>query len=137
MERVVYHPSASDRGSAFVPSPSFPDGEDLAGSTTADRSAWISSGMRGFAFAIEKFGVERFKQNTRKAQAGYMEAIQRVVGGSADGAPPLPVPVPVPVVSSSREKLRSAAAAKAKELKDLARSKAEPMYAACQEREEA
>jgi hypothetical protein len=94
----------------------------------ADRSAYIASAVRGFAFAIEKFSYERFKHNARKANAGFLEAIQRMVGDSvAAHSSPLPASV-----STSREKLRTAAAAKAKELKELARSKTEPKYAACE-----
>ena len=94
--------------------------------TVADRSAYIASAVRGFAFAIEKFSFERFKHNTRKANAGFLESMQRMVGDclTAQTSPP--------AVSTSREKLRTAAAAKAKELKELARSKTERRYAACE-----
>ncbi|CAG0920416.1 unnamed protein product [Notodromas monacha] len=98
------------------------------GFTIAERSAWLSSGVRGFAFAIEKFSLERFKHNTKKANAGLAESIQRMLGVH---------PVSKIESASSGEKLRVAAAAKAKELKELARSKAEPVYAACRHREDA
>ncbi|CAG0891002.1 unnamed protein product [Darwinula stevensoni] len=49
--------------------------------TLAKRQAWISSSLFGFKFAIEAFGLERYKKNATKATLGFMHVLKENFGG--------------------------------------------------------
>jgi hypothetical protein len=56
--------------------------------TECYREAWISSGVYGFSYALQKFGVERFKSNVNKSFKGFNFALNRLFP-SADVHPAL------------------------------------------------
>ena len=49
-----------------------------ASATICQREAWIGSNVYGFAFAIQKFGYERFKSNTGKAVKGFEYVLNKL-----------------------------------------------------------
>ena len=54
VEKCVYKPS-----------------EDNTEWTECRREAWVSSGVFGFARALQAFGMERFKKNVQKSLKGF------------------------------------------------------------------
>ncbi|XP_064389039.1 PRELI domain-containing protein 1, mitochondrial-like [Halichondria panicea] len=46
--------------------------------TCCRKQAWIRSGLMGLSRAVEKFGVERYKKNAKKAEAGLVTVIERL-----------------------------------------------------------
>jgi len=46
--------------------------------THVRREAWINSQMTGFAYMLQKFGVERFKMNAKNATKGYLVVLARL-----------------------------------------------------------
>ncbi|XP_069979628.1 PRELI domain-containing protein 1, mitochondrial isoform X2 [Penaeus vannamei] len=98
--------------------------------TVAERKAWIDSKIFGLGYAIQKFGLERYKKNIQKTNLGFSFALNRL----------FPV-VDIPAESSHnhhltleerKQRLKDAARETAKRAKELAQEKAGPIYAACE-----
>ncbi|XP_078344462.1 PRELI domain-containing protein 1, mitochondrial-like [Oculina patagonica] len=64
--------------------------------TTCQRQSWISSGVFGFARAIERFGIERYKSNASKAIKGLNFIMEKLY---IPERPPRTLPIPVPQMS--------------------------------------
>ncbi|KAK7074497.1 PRELI domain-containing protein 1, mitochondrial [Halocaridina rubra] len=98
--------------------------------TIAQRQAWIDSKIFGLGYAIQKFGVERYKKNVNKAVLGFNFALSRLF------------PAPEHFLDSThghhmtleerRQRLKDAAIETAKRARELAQEKAGPIYAACE-----
>ena len=85
--------------------------------TICQREAWISSGVYGFAYAIQKFGYERFKSNAGKAVKGFEYVLNKLY-----------VPETVPVdntrqLSLNKEKIKSTAKLAKDAVKERAKEK--------------
>jgi len=50
--------------------------------TECRREAWVSSGVFGFAMALQAFGMERFKKNIKKSLKGYNYTLNRLYPAS-------------------------------------------------------
>lgn len=61
VEKCVYKPS-----------------QDNAEWTECCREAWVSSGVFGFAVALQAFGMERFKKNIQKSLKGFDYTLNRL-----------------------------------------------------------
>ena len=46
--------------------------------TECRREAWVSSGVFGFAKALQAFGMERFKKNVQKSLKGFNYTLNRL-----------------------------------------------------------
>jgi len=46
--------------------------------TECRREAWVSSGVFGFAMALQAFGMERFKKNVQKSVKGFNYTLNRL-----------------------------------------------------------
>ncbi len=46
--------------------------------TVCERQAWINSSIFGLSFAIQKLGIERFKQNTSKTVKGFEHILNKM-----------------------------------------------------------
>jgi len=46
--------------------------------TECQREAWVSSGVFGFARALQAFGMERFKKNVHKSLKGFNYTLNRL-----------------------------------------------------------
>jgi len=46
--------------------------------TECRREAWVSSGVFGFALALQAFGMERFKKNIQKSVKGFNYTLNRL-----------------------------------------------------------
>jgi len=46
--------------------------------TECCREAWVSSGVFGFAMALQAFGMERFKKNIQKSLKGFNYTLNRL-----------------------------------------------------------
>jgi len=46
--------------------------------TECRREAWVSSGVFGFARALQAFGMERFKKNVQKSVKGFNYTLSRL-----------------------------------------------------------
>ena len=53
-EKVVYKPDPENKNQ-----------------TLCERQAWVVSNLFGFSYALQTFGVERFKKNAHKAVNGF------------------------------------------------------------------
>lgn len=96
----------------YVPS------EDCNQWTLVNRQAWISSGIYGFARAIQAFGLDRFRKNSMKACKGFQYVLEHMFGAEK------PVDFQgVPLLDKAKET--------AKKATELAKSKATPLVAAC------
>jgi len=60
------------------------------------KHSWVTSGVFGFARAIERFGVERYKLNSAKALKGLQMVLEKLY---IPERPPLPLSLPVPQMS--------------------------------------
>lgn len=47
--------------------------------TIAIKEAWIESGLYGLRSAVKTFGIERFKDNCRKATEGFNHVLLQVI----------------------------------------------------------
>ncbi|BES99059.1 unnamed protein product [Nesidiocoris tenuis] len=92
--------------------------------TVAERSAWVDSQVIGFGRAIQAFGVERFRKNCAKMVNGFNHVLSSMFPGVnvQDSAPQ------VAVAMSRSEKIKDAA----KKASELAKSKANTLYATCE-----
>lgn len=90
---------------------------DNAKATVIDRQAWISSSLKGFATAIQAFGVERFKSNCNKTLKGYIYILEQR----------FPTITQEAIAILDTDKFKETA----KKAKELAKSKAVPLMAAC------
>ncbi|XP_046368079.2 PRELI domain-containing protein 1, mitochondrial-like isoform X2 [Haliotis rufescens] len=54
--------------------------------TLCERSAWITSSVFGLGYAIQKFGVERFKKNITKSCKGYDYILDKLFSVEAQTA---------------------------------------------------
>lgn len=98
--------------------------------TVADRKAWIDSKIFGLSYAIQTFGVERYKKNIQKTNLGFSYALNRLFpDASAPADPALPYQ---PSLEERKQRLKEAARETAKRAKELAQEKAGPIYAACE-----
>lgn len=80
--------------------------------TVCDRHAWISSSMYGFSYALQAFGLDRFKKNVNKAVKGFEHVLNRMY---------VPETIPEhPMLQIKAEMFKE----KAKKAKNLAKSKA-------------
>jgi hypothetical protein len=52
--------------------------QDNAEWTECRREAWINSNIYGFSYALQKFGVERFKNNVNKSVKGFTYALNQL-----------------------------------------------------------
>ncbi|KAK2726649.1 PRELI domain-containing protein 1, mitochondrial-like [Artemia franciscana] len=107
VEKVTYRPCAEN-----------PD------CTNVSREAWIESEMFGFRKAIEAFGYERFKLNSKKASAGFKIVLAAAFPQLASQQNGIPKP-------PSSERLKEAARETAKRASDIAKETASPLFAAC------
>jgi len=46
--------------------------------TCCRKQAWIKCGVAGLSFAVERFGVERYKKNAKKAELGLEYVVERL-----------------------------------------------------------
>ncbi|EDO37602.1 predicted protein, partial [Nematostella vectensis] len=46
--------------------------------TTCERQSWVTSGVYGFARAIEAFGIERYKNNVKKTSKGLEYILEKL-----------------------------------------------------------
>jgi hypothetical protein len=92
VERCVYQPS-----------------RDNCEWTECQRQAWIDSNLYGFSYALQAFGVERFKKNVSKSVKGFNYALNRLF-------PTIEVHSPVHTISSGSTALRNTAAQAASKL---------------------
>ncbi|KAK8378083.1 hypothetical protein O3P69_018800 [Scylla paramamosain] len=98
--------------------------------TVAERKAWIDSKIFGLSYAIQTFGVERYKKNIQKSNLGFSYALNRLFpNASAPTDPALPYQ---PSLEERKQRLKEAARETAKRAKELAQEKAGPIYAACE-----
>jgi len=93
-ERCVYRPS-----------------KDNSDWTECQREAWISSSIYGFAYALQAFGMERFKKNASRSLKGFNYVLNSLFPQETFAQDKLQF-------HSNSEKLRSTA----KAAKDLAAS---------------
>jgi hypothetical protein len=100
--------------------------KDNPSQTVAERFAWIDSQVYGLSHPIQAFGLERFKNNCKKAEKGFQHILSILFPGH-DHLPNIIGPH-VPFVEQQREKLLESA----KRATELARAKTRPMVAACQ-----
>ncbi len=42
------------------------------------RHAWVGSSVYGFGYALQKFGMERYKKNAKKAHMGFEDVLKRL-----------------------------------------------------------
>lgn len=113
VEKVVYKPS--------------PENSQW---TVAERKAWIDSKIFGFGYAIQKFGVERYKKNINKSNLGFVYALNRmfpVADSSVEASS-----IHHLTLEERKQRLKEAARETAKRAKELAQEKAGPIYAACE-----
>uniref|UniRef100_T1J8R0 PRELI/MSF1 domain-containing protein n=1 Tax=Strigamia maritima TaxID=126957 RepID=T1J8R0_STRMM len=89
--------------------------------TIVERQAWISSGMFGFARAIEVFGLDRFRKNSQRAMSGFQMVLERLY--SLEHTAPA---TSIGLLDATKLKER------AKKATELAKSRAKPLVAACQ-----
>ena len=92
--------------------------------TVCERQAWVSSSIFGFAYAIQKFGVERFRQNASKTVKGFDYVLSKMYRPEPLMAAPTEHSNKLTI---DKEKLRSTA----KKATELAKSKAAPVVASC------
>lgn len=97
--------------------------DEDANLTVAERSAWVESKLYGFSRAIEAFGIDRFRKNTRKAVNGFNYVLQNMfpktyLALSQEQSNPS-------ISVTGKEKLMDAA----KKATHLAKTKAETIYA--------
>jgi len=90
--------------------------------TVCQRQAWIDSKLFGFAYAIKKFGIERYKMNIQKTNRGFLFALNRIFPSPEHHCSP----------ETRRQRLCDAALGTAKRAKELAQEKAGPLYAQCE-----
>lgn len=83
--------------------------------TECKREAWISSQVYGFSYALQAFGLDRFKKNGHKAIAGFEHILSRMY--LPETIPELPSKLHV---NMKAEKFKESA----KKAKELAKSKA-------------
>ncbi|XP_022202176.1 PRELI domain-containing protein 1, mitochondrial [Nilaparvata lugens] len=116
VEKVVYKPS-----------------EENANWTVATRSAWVDSSVFGFGRAIQAFGLERMKKNCHKMVIGFNHVLNAMfpkaksddLGLGQSAATANASAVNLSSVQTGKEKLKDAA----KKASDLAKAKAESLYA--------
>lgn len=113
VEKVIYRPSTEN--------PSW---------TVAERKAWIDSKIFGFGYAIQTFGVERYKKNIQKTNLGFSYALSRLFPDPS--MPADPAHSHHPSLEERKQRLKEAARETAKRAKELAQEKAGPIYAACE-----
>ncbi|XP_043227863.1 PRELI domain-containing protein 1, mitochondrial-like isoform X1 [Amphibalanus amphitrite] len=109
----------------YVPHP-----DDPQHKTLVRRCAWVGSRVFGFGYAIQAFGVERFKKNLNNTVLGFNHVLAKMFPQQNAG---LPVTEAVSAMDARKERLRETA----KKATELAKSKAGAMVpqAACAERE--
>ncbi|KAK3884576.1 hypothetical protein Pcinc_011169 [Petrolisthes cinctipes] len=103
--------------------------------TVAERKAWIDSKIFGLGYAIQKFGLERYKKNIHKANTGFVYALNRLFPlfpALVIDAPSDPTHTHHPTLGERKQRLKDAARETAKRAKELAQEKAGPIYAACE-----
>ncbi|KAF2367488.1 PRELI/MSF1 domain, partial [Trinorchestia longiramus] len=61
VERVTYKPT-----------------EDESGATVADRRVWINSKIFGFGYAVQKFGIERYRKNISLTDQGFLFVLAKL-----------------------------------------------------------
>ncbi|XP_071531587.1 PRELI domain-containing protein 1, mitochondrial [Panulirus ornatus] len=98
--------------------------------TVAERKAWIDSKIFGLGYAIQKFGIERYKKNIQKSIAGFTYALNRLFP-AADISLEAPLSHHV-TLEERKQRFKEAARETAKRAKELAQEKAGPIYAACE-----
>ncbi|XP_068244501.1 PRELI domain-containing protein 1, mitochondrial [Palaemon carinicauda] len=98
--------------------------------TVVERQAWIDSKIFGFGYAIQKFGLERYKKNIQKASAGFLYALNRLFPAS-ESAVDFSQSHHM-TLEERKQRLKDAARETAKRAKELAQEKAGPIYAACE-----
>ncbi len=52
--------------------------DNPAQETVAIKEAWVESGLYGLRSAVKNFGIERFKDNCRKATDGFDHVLHQV-----------------------------------------------------------
>lgn len=67
-EKVVYKPSTTEAGKA----------------TITEKQAWVNSAFYGLSSAIQRFGLERYKQNIKKTQKGFIYTLENIYGKSKE-----------------------------------------------------
>lgn len=102
-EKVVYKPDPENRNR-----------------TLCERQAWIGSNLFGFSYAVQAFGLERFKKNSQKALSGFEHVLNRMF------LPEITESTRGTTVNATKDKLKE----KAKAATELAKQKA-GVYATC------
>lgn len=99
--------------------------------TVAERQAWVDSRLFGFGYAIQKFGLERYKKNVQKAISGFTYSLSQqfpaVENVELDSTQNHHM-----TLEERKQRLKDAARETAKRAKELAQEKAGPIYAACE-----
>ncbi|KAG7200681.1 hypothetical protein KM043_001234 [Ampulex compressa] len=121
--------------------------EDNPDWTVAKRSAWIDSQVFGFSRAIQAFGLDRFKKNCSKMSGGFNYVLAHMFPNTARFMNPTlaqmgfayKVDDTVGLKTSITEDIQHSLQNKAEKVKDaakkareLAQTKAAPIYVACQ-----
>jgi hypothetical protein len=102
-EKVVYRPDPENKSQ-----------------TLCERQAWIVSNLFGFSYALQAFGLDRFKKNAQKAVNGFEFVLNRMY------LPELPESNRNAPKNGTKDKLK----VKAKAATELAKQKA-AVYATC------
>lgn len=80
--------------------------------TELRREAWIGSSVFGFSYALQAFGLDRFKKSAKKSNLGFEYILNKLY---------IPEAIPeVPKLTMNTDKLRD----KAQKAKAMAKSKA-------------
>lgn len=105
--------------------------EENSGWTVAERSAWVDSQVMGFGRAIQAFGVERFKKNCFKMVRGFNHVLSNMfptfLAHQELATASISASSSSQILSRS-EKIKGAA----KKASELAKSKANTLYATCE-----
>ncbi|XP_037093097.1 PRELI domain-containing protein 1, mitochondrial-like [Pollicipes pollicipes] len=107
----------------YVPHP------DEPGHTLVRRQAWVSSAVFGFGYAIQAFGVDRFKKNLNSTVLGFNHVLSKMFPRRR--LEDVALDQPLSAMDSRKERLRETA----KKAKELAKSRAGSLVAACSEKE--
>ncbi|KAG0728807.1 Protein preli-like [Chionoecetes opilio] len=73
--------------------------------TVAERKAWIASRIFGFGYAIQTFGVERYKKNIQKTTMGFSYTLSRLFPDTA--APTDPIHTHHPSLEERKQRVYS------------------------------
>jgi len=104
-----------------------------AGSTLVRREAWVGSPVFGVGYAIQAFGIDRFKKNLTKTVLGFNYVLNKMFPRQKLEDLVTDHPAALSAMDARKERLRETA----KKATELAKSRAGSMvaHAACAEKE--